>query len=687
MKAETFINRLQPAPDGLDFDGLRKEGVGLVQELSGAVWTDYNLHDPGVTLLEALCYALTDLAYRSGFDAADYLAPDNDRIDFEQLALYRPEVIFPSRAITENDYRKLILGSVPNIDNVWVQRHEGALQGLYRICLQLNSRVKNQGEAAVRKVYTDIVEKVYSANRNLCEDLAELEIVRHIPYSLSGEIEVEGKREPASILAEIYFECAQYLNPKVPVHSYEERYKSGRSLEELFSGVLTKPGYIADEDLHPWRGDFSIPDLIGKISRIEGVQDVKRLAFVDGEGKESDCIRLGAELSCRAVACLNFPPSEDVAIRLQKSGKVYQVPLDEVETEFNRLDYNSENLRRRRQNFDWLDALVPSAAHRDFSSYYSMQNHLPAIYGLNTHGVPDSAPPERKAQAAQLKAYLLFFEQLMANFLQNVQEIPRLFSLDSQLKQSYFHQVLRNDAVPDAEALYSTGVEGMDAELAKLVARFDHYGDRRNRVLDYLLALYGERLGLSSLRQFLEGSALVENERIESKIAFLGDIAEISRDRPAGFDYRKETEGNRSSGLKAKLQILLGLRTALGEREQSGEKIQVVEHILLRPHGQENPGGKTVPDSFYSFRASVMFPADGRFANPEFQKLAEETVFLNCPAHIHPDVFWLDPEQLGRFEALHQAWLETKRASEPESGNGAAEQLIAFLLEMGGKDE
>lgn len=333
MKAETFINRLQPAPDGLDFDGLRKEGVGLVQELSGAVWTDYNLHDPGVTLLEALCYALTDLAYRSGFDAADYLAPDNDRIDFEQLALYRPEVIFPSRAITENDYRKLILGSVPNIDNVWVQRHEGALQGLYRICLQLNSRVKNQGEAAVRKVYTDIVEKVYSANRNLCEDLAELEIVRHIPYSLSGEIEVEGKREPASILAEIYFECAQYLNPKVPVHSYEERYKSGRSLEELFSGVLTKPGYIADEDLHPWRGDFSIPDLIGKISRIEGVQDVKRLAFVDGEGKESDCIRLGAELSCRAVACLNFPPSEDVAIRLQKSGKVYQVPLDEVETD------------------------------------------------------------------------------------------------------------------------------------------------------------------------------------------------------------------------------------------------------------------------------------------------------------------------------------------------------------------
>ena len=33
----------------------------LLQELCGETWTDYNLHDPGVSILEQLCYGLTDL--------------------------------------------------------------------------------------------------------------------------------------------------------------------------------------------------------------------------------------------------------------------------------------------------------------------------------------------------------------------------------------------------------------------------------------------------------------------------------------------------------------------------------------------------------------------------------------------------------------------------------------------------
>ncbi len=43
----------RPVPD---FSSLRQEGIALVQALSGGTWTDYNLHDPGVTILEALCY-------------------------------------------------------------------------------------------------------------------------------------------------------------------------------------------------------------------------------------------------------------------------------------------------------------------------------------------------------------------------------------------------------------------------------------------------------------------------------------------------------------------------------------------------------------------------------------------------------------------------------------------------------
>jgi hypothetical protein len=46
----------------IDYEALRAEGMRLLGRLAGAQWTDFNAHDPGVTILEQLCYAITDLA-------------------------------------------------------------------------------------------------------------------------------------------------------------------------------------------------------------------------------------------------------------------------------------------------------------------------------------------------------------------------------------------------------------------------------------------------------------------------------------------------------------------------------------------------------------------------------------------------------------------------------------------------
>ncbi|HVY70002.1 MAG TPA: hypothetical protein VHH73_08735, partial [Verrucomicrobiae bacterium] len=60
-------------PESLNYALLRKEGIDYITALGSDFWTDFNLHDPGITLLEALCYALTDLAYRANFATADLL--------------------------------------------------------------------------------------------------------------------------------------------------------------------------------------------------------------------------------------------------------------------------------------------------------------------------------------------------------------------------------------------------------------------------------------------------------------------------------------------------------------------------------------------------------------------------------------------------------------------------------------
>ena len=61
-------------PAAQDFYRLRREGIGHIEQTGSDEWTDYNTHDPGISILEALAYAITELAYRTGFPIEDILA-------------------------------------------------------------------------------------------------------------------------------------------------------------------------------------------------------------------------------------------------------------------------------------------------------------------------------------------------------------------------------------------------------------------------------------------------------------------------------------------------------------------------------------------------------------------------------------------------------------------------------------
>ena len=101
------------------FEVLQEESLAQLQELSGNVWTDYNLHDPGVTILEQLNYALWEFDYRLGFDIQDYLT-SGDSFDPKQSMLFPPDEVFTTVPVTPKDYRLLILSSVENVSDVKV---------------------------------------------------------------------------------------------------------------------------------------------------------------------------------------------------------------------------------------------------------------------------------------------------------------------------------------------------------------------------------------------------------------------------------------------------------------------------------------------------------------------------------------------------------------------------------------
>ena len=57
----------------MDYSALRESGMELIRRWAGESWTDHNVHDPGITILEACSYAMTELGLRLQLDVADLL--------------------------------------------------------------------------------------------------------------------------------------------------------------------------------------------------------------------------------------------------------------------------------------------------------------------------------------------------------------------------------------------------------------------------------------------------------------------------------------------------------------------------------------------------------------------------------------------------------------------------------------
>ena len=103
-----------------DYQFLREKGIEFIQNLSGKVWTDHGDHCPGITILEALCYALTDLGYRTGFDMKDLLTKEDGTMDPPDISsLFPAHQVLTTHPLTIVDYRKLLV-KIEGLKNAWL---------------------------------------------------------------------------------------------------------------------------------------------------------------------------------------------------------------------------------------------------------------------------------------------------------------------------------------------------------------------------------------------------------------------------------------------------------------------------------------------------------------------------------------------------------------------------------------
>ena len=129
------IDKNLKLPRAADYEALRALGLQHLEEMGSAQWTDYNAHDPGITILEALCYALSEMGYRNGFEVVDLLSNEKGVISFHQ-ALFTARRILTNSALTVTDFRKLLV-DLPGVRNGWLLCKQCACETtLYAECAE-----------------------------------------------------------------------------------------------------------------------------------------------------------------------------------------------------------------------------------------------------------------------------------------------------------------------------------------------------------------------------------------------------------------------------------------------------------------------------------------------------------------------------------------------------------------------
>jgi hypothetical protein len=567
------IPKARSADPGLDQQQLFARGLEHVRHLARRVWTDHNVHDPGITTLELLCYALTDLSYRATFPMEDLLASASDNAAGMARQFFTAGQILPNRPLTLPDYRKLLI-DLDGVKNAWILPEEltyyadtvrkkllrerpaapgirdVGIRGLYRVLLDFMDEVRTPEEQDEVKARAW---RRLHANRNLCEDFVRVDGVETEDFILCAELELAPDADTARVQAQVLFEVGRHLDP--PVYSYSLSEMLDRhAVEEIFDGPLLEHGFIDDEELAraDLRTVIRLSDVISIVMDVEGVRAVRDIVI-----NPKGTIRPLGDKWQVPVAAGKRPALDRDGSRLvfYKRHMPVVAPAAAVDEHLTRLKGEE---RASLEEGTAGDLPIPLGRYRQPARYTSFQNHFPAVYGLSEAGLPSGADAKRKALADQLKGYLLFFDQVMAEACAQLAHLPELFSTNPDVAHTYFSQVV--DTFAGFERIYGAGVTA--GQLAGLsedeAARFE----RRNRFLDHLLARFAERFHdyVAVMRSAFGASAA---SVVRDKCDFLKDVPALGAERGLAFDtgLREPADlwnSSNVSGLERRIGRLLG---------------------------------------------------------------------------------------------------------------------------------
>ena len=682
-------NPLLPAED---FVALRKQGFKYIEQHGSDIWTDYNNSDPGITILDAVCYAITDCAYRTGFEIKDLLAPENLSTDTWRQIFYTAKQILHNSALTINDYRKLVI-DIKGVRNAWIEKSKdyevpvwidynypdkrkdtdcscedadkkicyGKLglnaidreayipgfetrlqdtqtelsnlppnatdeqkknlqdeidkltwqltqlpgdqanlivskivefEGLYDVMVEYEESVIDENE---RETVRQLVVEKLAANRNLCEDFISIDAVEYENFGIGMFAALEEYADPDVVLAQIFFTIYKYFTPSISFYTIQQMMDKGYLIDEIFEGPALKHGFIDDIELEKTDlfRDIRLSDIINEISDISGIKAITYLhlpftgvnetaslkdffnAWVQHLKEERKVARIQPSMSqvtfCKERETITYYMGRKEDRRPERMLKLFK-DLKTLESKYKLIGAQD-------------DLQVPAGEYMNVEDYFPVTYSLPMCYGVGEQdNLPANADEKRKVQALQLKGYMLFFEQILSDYLVRLNHLRDLFSFDDSIQHTAFIRSLYSatdytdtqlSEIRDLKTLLidheNRGADHWDeilkdfsTVLKNLVETPKQFNKRRNIFLNHMLARFSEDMSeYEAISKWLTPYKL-EERLIGDKIRILKDheYYKISTQRGKAYDYTKYNTWNSAnvSGAERRVGRLLGFK-------------------------------------------------------------------------------------------------------------------------------
>ncbi len=371
--------------------------------------------------------------------------------------------------------------------------------------------------------------KTLHEHRNLCEDYLEVTTVDDEEIAFCFDTDVKADADIEKVQAEMFYAIENYLNPSVDFYSLKEMLDKKIPVDEIFEGPGLNNGFVETGQLEATqlRTVIHTSDIINLLMDIEGVIAIRNFSMTK---YDTDGFAVPGFIGlkwCMDVTPFHKPvlSSDKSKVLLFKNQFPFLAQYNEVHDTILLL-----HAQRSRAKLKGLhsDIPLPEGDKRDTESYWPLQYDFPQTYGIGEAGLPITATQHRVAQQRQLKAYLMFYEQLLADFFSQLSNAYKLFSTDD-IVQTYFAQFLKD--IKDIDPVYNTS--GPFGKLEDVLANQDStqnakngwqdlyepkdsFEERRNRFLDHLLARFAESFNDYAMLMY----SINYDEKTEEKIDF-----------------------------------------------------------------------------------------------------------------------------------------------------------------------